>query len=358
MIMLNCDNESVMEKGGNQSHTRLLKYDLLKVFACFLVIWGHVIMHLYDSDYVSNPIYRAIYSFHMNLFMMISGWFSLSSMKMTSKPFFVKKAKQLIYPCIAWGVFTMLLSDGIKILEDEPLRFTPSNMMSDLYWYSDFWFLKSCFVCYSLAFLGTRTKMKKWLWVAVTLLLSQLIPVFQIPFMYPSFLLGMLLKESKSLMDIIRKYKFAICLLFIIMLLFWTEEAWVGSHELSALIKESRMPVADIFLLRLYRLVIGLLGALSFFVIFDAVGDSVFATDGFRKLSILGKFSLEIYIVHTVVFVELLFKYISFTAISYWPFNLLVVPIVSLIVLFTTYKLIDIIYKFPVLSKLLFAKQI
>ena len=72
---------TMKEKEIYRNNKRLLQFDLLKVFACFLVIWGHAIMHMYVSDYIANPLYRFIYSFHMSLFMMISGLFASSTMK-------------------------------------------------------------------------------------------------------------------------------------------------------------------------------------------------------------------------------------------------------------------------------------
>lgn len=71
---------------------RLLQIDLLKLFAIALVIWGHCIQYFSYNFYSEEPVYRIIYSFHMPLFMMISGFFSVSSMKMGFRAFFLKKS--------------------------------------------------------------------------------------------------------------------------------------------------------------------------------------------------------------------------------------------------------------------------
>jgi len=57
------------------SLNRILWLDALKCFAMFLVIWGHVIQYGV-TDYLENDIHIGIYSFHMPLFMMISGFFA------------------------------------------------------------------------------------------------------------------------------------------------------------------------------------------------------------------------------------------------------------------------------------------
>lgn len=58
------------------SNTRLIYFDLLKLFAIFLVIEGHCVQHLLDTNEYDEPLYSFIYSFHMPLFMTIAGFFS------------------------------------------------------------------------------------------------------------------------------------------------------------------------------------------------------------------------------------------------------------------------------------------
>jgi len=340
-----------------QSNKRLLQFDLLKVFACLLVIWGHTIMHMYVSDYIANPIYRFIYSFHMNLFMMISGLFASSAMKLDVKTFLIKKAQQLIYPCVVWGICVLLIINGSEVLETGLSQISVSGLLSDLYWYSDFWFLKSCFICYGLAYLGVNTKLKKWKWITITLLLSQLIPFFQIPFMYPSFLMGMQLKDSKTLMNFLMKNKYVVCVIFIIMTLFWTKEAWIGSHGMS-LLKGSEAQIVDFFLLRLFRLIIGILGALSFLSLFCAIDESKMTSNIVRRLCDYGRYSLEIYIVHSVLFVDFVCRYIKFTEFNFLQFNMLIAPMISLFVLAVCCLFITIVYKSDFLSKLLFGRSL
>ena len=60
---------------------RLVQFDAVKLFAIYMVILGHCIQHLLSSDYLDEPGYIMIYSFHMPLFMMISGYFASSGLK-------------------------------------------------------------------------------------------------------------------------------------------------------------------------------------------------------------------------------------------------------------------------------------
>ena len=69
---------------------RLRSFDILKLFAIFLVLWGHCIQYFLSSKPVDEPLYRTIYAFHMPLFMMISGYFAASSMHIRLNDFLKK----------------------------------------------------------------------------------------------------------------------------------------------------------------------------------------------------------------------------------------------------------------------------
>lgn len=53
---------------------RILYLDYIKAFAIILVIIGHVLQYMiWPSDFDEHYIWNFIYSFHMPLFMFISG---------------------------------------------------------------------------------------------------------------------------------------------------------------------------------------------------------------------------------------------------------------------------------------------
>lgn len=85
---------------NNAGSRRLIWADMLKCFAIFLVLWGHSIQHLTPSGFMDNPVFRLIYSFHMPLFMIISGYFASGIIKKSWKNLLVKKSLQLVVPTI------------------------------------------------------------------------------------------------------------------------------------------------------------------------------------------------------------------------------------------------------------------
>ncbi len=89
---------------------RIKAFDAIKLFAIFLVIYGHCILHLQNHcyDIKENIIYRFVASFHMPLFMAISGYFGSNTFKLKFSDFFIKKWKRLIVPSISFGVLFSL----------------------------------------------------------------------------------------------------------------------------------------------------------------------------------------------------------------------------------------------------------
>ena len=57
-------------------------FDATKALAIWLVLLGHCIQYLSGADYHTDALYQFIYSFHMPLFFMVSGFFFASSLKL------------------------------------------------------------------------------------------------------------------------------------------------------------------------------------------------------------------------------------------------------------------------------------
>ncbi len=123
--------------------------DIAKCVAIFLVLWGHAITQLKDHDLASNHVHMWIYSFHMPLFMMVSGFFAGSSMKLGLKDLCVKKFQQLILPALSFGL--------IWYVHDVVIGVRPLSLGGFAYLEAEcFWFLKCLFFAYIIAWLTYR----------------------------------------------------------------------------------------------------------------------------------------------------------------------------------------------------------
>ena len=89
-----------------QNRKRLYYIDNLKGFLIILVVLGHCIQN-FMPNYESNILFRFIYSFHMPLFIFVSGYVSYKD-HITWKSV-DKRFMQLMIPFFAWGVVKALI---------------------------------------------------------------------------------------------------------------------------------------------------------------------------------------------------------------------------------------------------------
>lgn len=93
--------------------------DLLRGFAILLVILGHCIQEgsgtafHENSSYFYDKLYQLLYSFHMPLFMLISGYFAWIGMSKASEAskrrrLLKRRSLSLLLPVLAWTVFEQL----------------------------------------------------------------------------------------------------------------------------------------------------------------------------------------------------------------------------------------------------------
>lgn len=131
---------------------RVLYWDVCKAIAIFLVIWGHSLQNLTtDNNYwLEDGISQILISFHMPLFMIISGYFAYSSLQKSFALVIRKKVVQLLLPSVVWGIIISSIAMAFHC------DFTLSRLLyiaeNTIYSY---WFLKSLFMCYFLVMLGT-----------------------------------------------------------------------------------------------------------------------------------------------------------------------------------------------------------
>ena len=97
-------NESVIPK-----KERNLLIDYLKGFAILLVILGHSIQYNAPDFFDHNILFRIIYSFHMPLFMFVSGFLAFSTFKATGNSL-MKRFRSLVIPFFVWFIISYFVN--------------------------------------------------------------------------------------------------------------------------------------------------------------------------------------------------------------------------------------------------------
>lgn len=312
---------------------RILYLDRLKCFAIFLVIWGHALQYFRSTDYFDEPIYRIIYSFHMPLFMALSGYFSESSYR---KGFFsgvIKKGMRLLLPIIPFTILILLLS-----IQDLNLS-TVQNAF-----FNSFWFLKSAFICWCLNYVVVKWFKFNIIGVICVLFLSQLIGQFQVSVMYPAFLLGYILKIREHALNH-KLYCILSTVLFGGLLIFWDKENWTQTYySLLPIIKG--LPIEAGMILRYYhKIFIGLSGSVFFITLFKLAFNGKINIETHKWFSQIGRNTLGIYLIQTIILENIASRYINFDSIGFITFNFIIAPVISIFFLICCIWIIGIINK-------------
>lgn len=250
--------------------------DILRGAAVILMVFGHCLQYgngtefIESSGFFYNRLFQLIYSFHMPLFMLLSGYlFFYTAGKYRKTIEFIKNRWQRIcLPIIGWQTFHYAVK-GIGMLvngESVDLDFLWRYVRS---WFTDIWFLLAILYCSVIIFF-----IRKYLKDNIFVYLTGFVLTFITPdsvanmhlykYMYPFFICGYLLsrylKESRKIISGVRlKYLFAgavVC--FIALFCFWDIDAYIYTTGYTLLGRER---LSRQFLIDMYRTAIGFAGS-------------------------------------------------------------------------------------------------
>lgn len=283
---------------------RVLWIDAARGLAIFLVILGHTVQFGSQGkfDFFSNPLFIFIYSFHMPLFVFLSGFVSAHGIYASDQKHFLRRRfEQLMIPMINWslvgGMATWLalalLSrsfDFLRLLHIELGAFKPYNSL---------WFLWCIFFINVIVALVRRASIRYR-----SLILILLVPIiwilphsigFQLQWLYPFFVAGVLISRVKELS---RRYETACVLLasamFVALIALWQRNYSVYIQGMSLLNDDLYQTCA----LWIYRY------SLAAIAILSVLGGVRALSQKFRVYPLikLGQFSLGIYCLQTFIF--------------------------------------------------------
>lgn len=185
---------------------RIEYLDLIKFIAIYFVPFLHLITYGIVSDPISWEVHDFMYSFHMPLFAIVSGYFY--SIKQNFFSFVFKKIKFLMIPLLIWGIVSVLVSRLPYDIQDK--QFHVSSYFRDYISavFTQGWFLKALLCCFIYA-ASFQLLLKKYnqlivLFASLVLLLmvslAGIIPnkscLEGFIFLYPFFVVGVFWKKS------------------------------------------------------------------------------------------------------------------------------------------------------------------
>ena len=236
---------------------RNLYFDILKGIAIILVVVGHA---GYNSETV---LWHFIYSFHMPLFMIISGWFFYYSFKKRTPIEIIKRRfTQLIIPTLFFSCFFWLIK--------YPSADQPNGIVSFYAVYiRTLWFLQACFYSTLLFLSGRFIKNEKYavlyyfLLFIILLLTPDIARTAGDKFLFPCFCVGYYLHKI-NYQKIVRHRNIILIVFlcaYIILLYFFKAEYAFYSSGVSLINDEYSVP--QMLFINVYRLIIGVVGSFS-----------------------------------------------------------------------------------------------
>ena len=335
------------------SMQRIQSIDILKLFAMFLVIWGHCVQFMLTSDYLDEPAFVYIYSFHLPLFFMISGLF-VHGQEFTPSSCgqqLLVKARQLLLPCLSWG---LLMSAGN--LAQSLLSGTPSaNSLIDTL-VNNFWFLKSLFVCFLLWYVSITILRRRWLALIVSLLISQCITEWSVQWSYPTFAIGIFIAPYLSQ---IHQHRRSIALIALIcggmLLVFWNRSHLTIPSVYTWTDLAPTAVLANIGM-RLYKIAVNTALSLGLIALFLGLEPRLQAASQpavLVRLASWGRLTLGIYIIHTLIIIvreRLCPALLCCDSLNPWFFNTVIAPLTAAMLLLVSVCLTQGIMRLPRLS--------
>lgn len=290
--------------------------DVVKAFAIILMVMGHRIQYGFSNAYVNseayfdNNLFKIIYSFHMPLFMLISGYLFAFSINRDWKNIVTKKISNLLVPVFFWSA-VMLFKFVVWTIQNNDFTFWGA-----IIYYLDtsvrsMWFLWAIFWCSLIVLIVNRLCNDNLAIYTLIFVVSFFVPdglnLELYKFMYPYFVFGYFfnVKCIKSKIKSYCNYKLLMLFLvaFILLLQLYSYDAYIYTSRHSILNKPAFYQIA----INLYRYIIGFIGSGFIILLFYLICQRCKC----YVLSYVGRETMGIYILEGFVWIPEALKGIS-----------------------------------------------
>jgi fucose 4-O-acetylase-like acetyltransferase len=300
--------------------------DILRGFAIILVVFAHCIQegsgtnYSIEQLYFDDRLYQFIYSFHMPLFMIISGYLTWGSInkatdKALRRALLKRRALSLLTPIFLWtGV------DYIRILITNYINGSPQpEALVFVYFYNalnNLWFLWAVWWCFIIVYIVHYFMKDSLVAYLIIFMVSFVIPdglglgayKYMLPYFVLSFYFHGWEKIQAKLFD---KWKYVMLIVLTVTLLglftLYNRDSFIYLTGYKLIGKDILYQLYIDF----YRMIIGFVGSGAFILLWKCITD-VTAYE-FRILRRLGEDSLGIYILsgYILVFIVQRFDFID-----------------------------------------------
>ena len=276
--------------GVKMGAKRILYLDLAKLFTIYLVLLGHVIVRITIDNPRNNLLHECIYSFHMPLFMLMSGYFASNKLgEMPVIDLLRKKGLQLLLPAVTC---TIICCVYIWLAKDHP------NYRDEMIGNS--WFLKTLFVYYVLFGLLKRLPVNDWVLCVVSCMVLFVTPgcsSLQVNLLFPYFWGGYLLRKYGVLERICFSWKYALVFVLIFGVAYYQQRHW----DIPNYIAINSCSLQTDWHRILFRYLIAFSGSLSVITVISVIYNHLEGCSFINRLSQYGQWTLGVYVLQNIL---------------------------------------------------------
>ena len=277
--------------------------DIIKGVAIFLMLWGHCIQYCVSNsnvDFFENPVFKIIYSFHMPLFMLISGYlFFYSFSKRDLKTLLIHRTQSLLQPIVFCSVFNYFVTTVLfDVLSGNFKSAFGGGWIENL---SSLWFLWSVLVSSLVTAIVCKNFKKVYVQSILFFVFIPVVAIFPNTnlniFMYPYFILGFYFAQYKDKIPVfVSKLKYLSLFLFPVLMCFFEKKHYIYT---TGILPNDGYSLTEMLLIDSYRWLVGLVGSVFTLtishVIFKYITVKIKKPIIGTALSQIGKRSLQIY---------------------------------------------------------------
>ena len=319
--------------------------DAIKAFAIVCVVVAHCIEYGSGLNYLSlnlffnNPLFKVITSFHMPLFMLVSGHlFGYSVSRGSISQVIQKRANGLLLPLFCWNIVALTVYLLSFVIHDSPLL--PVSQFAQWFIHSlfyNFWFLWAVWWCALITAISHYYFKDNLYFILATLAITLILPnrhhVDYYSFMLPYFFIGYGYCTKRTDRTWEKKHRYVLLIVslisFIILYFFYNPDTYIYTTG-HCILQDGRLSFRQLSI-DIFRFTIGLCGSIFFILLIDWIYPMLKHSN--QTIALIGRNSLGIYIISDILFNDHLLRLVStkMSGVNYW-----VLCIETLIVIVTS----------------------
>ena len=330
-------------------NSRIIIFDIAKLIAIVMVVWGHVEANLFNNDF------SFVNMCHMPFFFFTSGYFFYKECSCNSRTKLIKKKTlRLLVPYLAWSFISLVMNVLICAVRGSEVGFWSIFIAQfvDIFIYSrSVWFIVQLYITV-LFFLFTKYVSDKFhishmlfgLCLYVTFVIigpNDILCFYKFKWLFPFWIMGYCLcGTNKNIVSVLSANTWKGCLCLIIYILLIVE---VPQENLMNLFQFN---ISNVFILSyvIYNIIGMFMGALGIIMILwlaVLIDRLTCETRIYSTIVEFGRYTMDVYVIHMfLIYILLLFSVIHINYFFHLQISLIASIVITVFISFFSKRIL------------------